>query len=214
MKRVLILGATGNGLFILNMVNQGYSSGYTEYKCVGFINDGINEYEGYPVLAGFNEMSAILKEEYYFFTALSVDGRSGRRQFYERLSIPVERFATFIHPSSFISENVDIGKGVFIGPNVSVNTKTIIEEGARIMPSVSIGSRCKIEKYAFVSVNSCIADNCEIGAGCHIGLSALISEGVSTGDSSLLGMGGFLKKSMGMNEVWVGNPARFLKERY
>jgi sugar O-acyltransferase (sialic acid O-acetyltransferase NeuD family) len=214
MKKVLILGATGNGLFIADMINQTFTKGLTDYKCVGFVSDNLNEYEGFPVIGGFDRIEAIKKEDYYFITALSVDCRSGRREFFRRLSIPSERFVSFIHPTSFISENVIIAPGVIIAPNVSINTSSHIEEGVRIMPNVSIGASCKISSYSFISVNSCIADFCSIGPGCHIGLSSVVSAGVTVGDSSLLGIGSFLQKSVNGNEVWVGNPAEFLKYRY
>lgn len=214
MKQILILGATGNGLFIADMINQTFRKGLTDYKCVGFVNDNLNEYEGFPVIGGFDEIETIKKGDYYFITALSVDCRAGRREFFSRLSIPTDRYATFIHPTAFISENVIIDPGVIIAPNASVNTSTHIEEGVRVMSNVSIGASCKIGSYSFISVNSCIADFCSVEPGCHIGLSSIISDGVTVGDSSLLGIGSFLQKSVRGNEIWAGNPAQFLKLRF
>lgn len=214
MKRVLILGASGNGLFIADMINQTFRKGLTEYECVGFISDNLIEYEGFPVIGGFDKIEIVKKEDYYFITALSIDCRAGRREFFSRLSIPSERFATFIHPTSFISEKVIIDPGVIIAPNVSINTSSHIEEGVRIMSNASIGASCKIGSNSFISVNSCIADFCSVESGCHIGLSSIVSEGVTVGDSSLLGIGSFLQKSVRGNEIWAGNPAQFLKFRF
>jgi acetyltransferase EpsM len=214
MKQVLILGATGNGLFIADLINQSYNRGMTDYKCVGFINDNLKVFNNYPVIGGFDKIEAMKEGDYYFITALSVDSRPQRREFFLGLSIPRQRLASFIHPTAFISANVVIEPGVIIAPNVTINTSSLIEEGARIMPNVSIGAHCKIGKYSFISVNSCIADFCSIEPGCHIGLSSVISEGLTVGDSSLVGIGGFLKESINGNEVWAGNPAKFLKFRY
>lgn len=214
MKRVIILGATGNGLFIANLINQTFEDKLSDFKCVGFVNDNLKQFEGFPVIGGFNDIEQIKKDDYNFITALSVDCRPGRREFYEKLTIEASRFTSFIHPTAFISKNVVIGPGVVIGPNVTINSSTIIEEGVRIMPSVSIGAYCKIGEYSFLSVNSCIADYCKVEPGTHIGLSALISDRLTVGDSTLVGMGACLQESAGPNEVWVGNPARFLKKRY
>jgi sugar O-acyltransferase (sialic acid O-acetyltransferase NeuD family) len=213
MKQVLILGASGNGLFIADMINQTFRKGLTDYECVGFVSDNLDEYQGFPVIGGFDKIETI-KRDYYFIPAISVDCRPGRRELFRRLSIPPERFATFIHPTSFISANVTIAPGVIIAQNVSINTATYIEEGVRIMSNASIGASCRIGCYSFVSVNSCLADFCNLEPGCHIGLSSVVSQGVTVGDSSLLGIGSFLQKSVKGNEIWAGNPAKFLKFRY
>lgn len=214
MKKIIILGATGNGLFIADMINQCNKDGSTDDICLGFVNDIYETYEGFPVLGKFCDFKKLIAQNYFFITAISVDSRPGRRDFYKSLEIPQERFYSFIHPSSFVSSNVKIGPGVIIGPNVSINAHTKIHEGARIMPGASIGANCCIEQYSFVSVNSCIADGCIVKAGCHIGLNATVSEDITIGDSSLLGMGSFLNQSVNSNEVWVGNPAKLLKKRF
>jgi len=214
MKRVLILGATGNGLFNANMINQTFDAGLCNFRCTGFVNDSPEGFKGYPVAGGFDKIDEFLEDDYYFLVGFGVDSRPGRRNFFADLNIPPERYATFVHPTAVISGDVVIEPGVIINPNVTINTGTTVGEGVRIMPGATIGSDCVLRQYSFVSVNSCIDDKCTLEEGCYLGLGSFLGEGVTVGDSSLLGMGGFLEKSIGSNEIWVGNPARFLKKRF
>ncbi len=214
MKKVAIIGATGNGLFIAEMINQCFNRRLTDFYCMGFVDDFSITFSGYPIISKFSGIPKLIKNNYYFITAISVDSRQGRKELYNSLHLPLEKMCSFTHPSAFISSNVIINKGVIIGPNVSINTNTIIEENVRIMPNVSIGAYCKIGKHSFLSVNSCLSDNCEIGDGCHIGLSSGIAKGIKIGDSSLVGMGAFVECNINSNEIWVGNPAKYLKKRY
>jgi acetyltransferase-like isoleucine patch superfamily enzyme len=50
-----------------------------------------------------------------------------------------------------------------------------------------------------------------IGDGVHIGLNATTRENITIGKNATLGMGSVLTKNIGENEIWVGNPARFLR---
>jgi len=64
-----------------------------------------------------------------------------------------------------------------------------------------------------------ISDNCfylgevHIGAHVFIGMNTLIISSVSIGDRAVIGAGSVITKDIPSGEVWVGNPARFLKRR-
>jgi acetyltransferase-like isoleucine patch superfamily enzyme len=50
-----------------------------------------------------------------------------------------------------------------------------------------------------------------IGKGVHVGLNATIREHLTIGDFATVGMGAVLTKDVGAEEIWAGNPARFLR---
>ena len=50
-----------------------------------------------------------------------------------------------------------------------------------------------------------ISDNCFIG--CH----SIILPGVTIGSNSIVGAGSVVTKDIGPNQVWAGNPARFIE---
>lgn len=56
-------------------------------------------------------------------------------------------------------------------------------------------SRIKIGEYAFIGARTIICSNVEIG------------------ENSIIGAGSVVTKNIPPNEIWAGNPARFIKKR-
>ena len=51
-----------------------------------------------------------------------------------------------------------------------------------------------------------------IGRNVWIGMRCIILKGVTIGDSSIVGAGSVVTKDIGANEVWVGNPATYMRD--
>lgn len=96
-----------------------------------------------------------------------------------------------IQSHSFICEGVDIGENVFIGHNVNtINDK---------FPKVN-NENWKCEKIV-------IQDNCSIGTG------AVLMSGITIGKNSLIGANSLVLNDIPDNEIWAGNPAKFIRRK-
>lgn len=51
----------------------------------------------------------------------------------------------------------------------------------------------------------------KMGKGSNVGLNATVLEYKTIGQFSVVGMGSVLTKNVPDNEIWVGNPAHFLR---
>lgn len=54
--------------------------------------------------------------------------------------------------------------------------------------------------------------NTNIGDRVSIGSNATIMGGITIGEGALIGAGSVVTKNVPANEVWVGNPAQFLRK--
>lgn len=112
---------------------------------------------------------------------------------------------------------------LIIGDNVGISNTTILcTECITIGSNVLIGGNCKIWDTDFHSLDTqsrifegdnniksspiIISDNCFIGANC------IVLKGVIIGKNSIIGAGSVVTKTIPDNEIWAGNPARFIKK--
>ncbi len=214
-RKLIILGGLGNGSVIANAIIDANKRGDKEWQFSGYLNDRLSKddmIEGHPVLGKLEDAHEFVKDGYYFInTIFRIDGQKERIELFESLNIPEKRLATFIHPLSYVAPNVNLGNGTVVMPNVSISSGTSFGNGCLIMVGATIGHDNKIGRYCHFAAQCCVGAYLTIADGVHIGLNATIRENLTLGKNATLGMGSVLTKNMDENEIWVGNPAKFLR---
>jgi maltose O-acetyltransferase len=111
-----------------------------------------------------------------------------------------------------------------IGDNSSIAPCTIVYAtfGVTIGKNCLISSNCGISSYNHIQNSNNRPGNAhedyqyskpvKIGDNVWIGMNACILPGVEIGDNSIIGAGSIVTKNIPSNEIWVGNPARFIKK--
>jgi acetyltransferase EpsM len=215
-KRVVILGGIGNGSVIANAIVDANKRGDREWEFAGYLNDRIaagGSIESFPVLGKLGDWSKAEFEGCFFInTIYRIDGQQQRIDLFESLRIPDERLAIFIHPLTYVAPNALLGPGTVVMPQASISSATFVGKGCLIMVGATILHNTKIGKYCHFAAQACVGANMTIGDGVHIGLNATIRENLKIGKNSTLGMGSVLTRDIGENEIWVGNPAKFLRK--
>lgn len=92
-----------------------------------------------------------------------------------------------------------------ISSHAKISLNTLIMTGATIGHNTTTGIFNHIASQAVVGAYI------KMGEGVHIGLNSTVREYLSIGSYSILGMGSVLTKNILEKEVWVGNPARKLR---
>lgn len=112
---------------------------------------------------------------------------------------------------------------IFIGNNVGItNTCINAHSTITIEDNVNIGGDCKIYDSDFHSIeynkrikandNEYVSKPIVIKEGAWIGAHSIILKGVTIGKRSVIGAGSVVTCDIPNDEVWGGNPARFIKK--
>lgn len=215
MRKVAILGGQGNAAVIAAAIEHARHAGATDLEVAGFLND--REEQGtmidiFPVIGKTSDAKRFLEEDYWFInTILRIEGNKERIEMFENLGIPDERMATFVHPMAYVAPSVELGAGCVIMPNVSMSPGTKLGKSCLMMAGSMMGHDNIVGDFCHIAAQAAVGSYLHIGRGVHIGLNATVRENLTIGDFATLGAGAVLTKNIGANEIWVGNPARFLR---
>lgn len=118
-------------------------------------------------------------------------------------------------------EFIYINEKVFIGPRVLMGAakeaEIFIEDSVMLGPEVKlIAGDHRYDVPGMEIRNSGVGrlGQIRIRRGAWIGAGSIILKGVSIGEGGILGAGSVLSKDIPANEIWAGNPAKFIKRRY
>jgi len=112
-----------------------------------------------------------------------------------------------------INCHVFIENDVIIGDNVTVKAGVQIWDGLRIEDNVFIGPNVTFTNDAFPRSKQYQENVLQtfIRKGASIGANSTILGGITIGENALIGAGSVVTKDVPANELWVGNPARKVK---
>ena len=91
--------------------------------------------------------------------------------------------------------------------------------GVVIHPQVKIGDRCRIYHHVTLASESCIGSehfiilDDEVTIGAHSIVIARPNSSLRIGKGAVIGAGSVVTKDVPSEEVWAGNPARFLRRK-
>lgn len=109
-----------------------------------------------------------------------------------------------------LGDDVVIHNGVCI--DRAVTGLTSIGEGTKIDNLVHIAHGCQVGKRCLIVAGVVLGGRCEIGNYSFIGMNASIRQHVKIGRNCVIGAGAVVTKDVPDNQIWVGNPAKYLKE--
>jgi acetyltransferase-like isoleucine patch superfamily enzyme len=96
-------------------------------------------------------------------------------------------------------------KQIIIGNNVTIGGNTVIYDSDFHNLNPSIRQDKSIDKQSAIKLPVIIEDNVFIGA--H----TTILKGVTIGENSIIGACSLVSKDIPKNQIWGGNPAKFIK---
>lgn len=217
-KPVIIIGGEGNGGVVAACIEDNRKRfGNNEYLVSGFITDFIpkgQKINGYPILGNTDEISNFLTDsQYMFMYAIHPIGRGIlREKIFNKISIPIDRFATVIHHTAFVPDSAKIHPGVLIMANSYIGPAAEIGANTLIKASCLIGHNTKIGQLSTFSAGCIVSSYVNIGKCSDVAFGARVIEKVNIGNYSTVGAASLILKDIPDYEIHVGSPAKFLRK--
>ncbi|MCJ7934337.1 MAG: N-acetyltransferase [Chryseobacterium sp.] len=134
---------------------------------------------------------------------------------------------TFVWQFCVILKGAKIGKDCNINCQVFIENEVSIGNNVTIKPGVQIWDGVDLEDDVFIGPNVTFTNDLFpksknkdftlektlVKKGASIGANATILAGITIGENALVGAGSVVTKNIPANEIWVGNPAKFLKKK-
>lgn len=123
-------------------------------------------------------------------------------------------------PGAVIGSNCNINCHVFIENDVTIGNNVTIKPGVQIWDGLRIGNNVFIgpnvtftnDKYPRSKQYPEKFQSTIIEDGVSIGAAAVILGGVTIHKHAMIGAGSIVTHDVPENELWIGNPARFVRK--
>ncbi len=210
-EKIVVIGGGGHAKVLISVIKKSLT-----YKVVGYSDSkDLGAILGVPYLGDDNKLGEIFAQG-VIYAAIGIGQVNLTKKRFEIMKNIKKLGFTF---------------PIIISKDAIVNEDVSIEEGSQILDGAALISGTRIGKFCIINTNSTIEHDCNIGAFCHIATGAVLSGGIEVGDFSMigsnavvvqykkiasncmLGSGCVVTKDILTEGIYIGNPARKLKEK-
>jgi sugar O-acyltransferase (sialic acid O-acetyltransferase NeuD family) len=121
------------------------------------------------------------------------------------------KFATLVHPSTLLSDYVEIGEGSIITAGCVLTTQISLGRHNITNLLTSVGHDVVTGDYCTMAPHVAVSGNVTMGDGVEVGTGALLIQGRKLGTGCFVGAGAVVSKDIPENILAVGCPARQVK---
>lgn len=210
----MILGVGGYCANLIDIMRDINAAGREALAPLGFLDDDPEkigaDYHGYQVLGPLSA-AARFPDAWFVNGIGSAENAWRKHEIIERTGMPVERFITLVHPSSYVAPSAHIGRGTVVAQGCVIMAGARIGDHVKMLPNATISYGSSVGHYATVSSGAVTLADVKVGRSCYLGANVTIKERTSVGDRCVLGMGAVVIRDVADDCVVVGNPARVLR---
>jgi len=168
---------------------------------------------GLPVIAFENIKEKFPPSKFSMFIALAYSEMNKKRtEFFNEAKNKGYELYSFIHPSTKIWDEFEMGENCFIlannviQPFVKIGNNVLIGSNNLISHNTTIGDNC------FITSNVTMGGHITMGKNCFVGLSATINQRIKIGNECIIGAGTIITKDINDKEVYAENSSKKLPQ--
>ena len=213
-KKIIILGAGGAGMDIVSIINSINKLEKT-WEIFGFLDDNKNiigtQVMGIPVLGKIEKLD-VYKDKYLISSIAHPTNRDVRKIIWDKMSD--YKFATIIHPSAILFDNVSIGEGSVVNANCVLASNIRIGENVIIAYGCNIAHETIIESHVALGTGVNLSSGVVVGKGSYIGAGVSTTHEIKIEENTLVSVGAAVVSDLKGNSLrmWIGVPAISIKE--
>lgn len=206
--RIAVAGAGGFGRETADALRDQYpDSGVF----AGFLDDGMPELLIADQVLGPIDMIHELPDLRLVVSVGNPRNYFARAAIVERLGLADSRYATVVHRLAHVSQSSTVGAGSVLLAGVVLTADATIGRHVAVMPQVLVTHDVVVGDHATLASAVTLGGGVVVDEGAYLGAGALVREGVHIGAWSQVGMGSVVLRDIPAGEVWVGSPARKLR---
>lgn len=213
---LIVIGAGGGTrelLPFLDDINRSTSTD-TKWKVVGILDDDSTlhgtQLANHPILGSIDRL-AEFPDARIIIAIASQREITIRRRLFDRIGLPLSRYATLVHPRAYVAPTARISEGCVIYPHVSIGPGTSIGHNSVIYFNSVLHHDTAINAHCAVCAGVVIAGGCRVGECAYLGAGCCLRDGVNVSDECLVGMGAVVTRDVAAGTTVCGVPARKLR---
>ena len=203
MENIILLGLGGHAHSVVDSIEQA-----GEYNIIGFLET--KEMQG-KRFRDYQDLGVDNNIQEYFdrgirsaFITIGFMGYGNiRNRLYQQLKDIGYTVPNIIDRTAVVSENIELGDGIFIGKNAVINMNVKIGEMCIINTGAIVEHDCEIGKFSHIAVGSVLCGGVVVGEQTLIGANATVIQEKRIGNCCIIGAGSTIRKNVEKNSMVV-----------
>jgi sugar O-acyltransferase (sialic acid O-acetyltransferase NeuD family) len=136
------------------------------------------------------------------------DAYTARRALVIRLDLPIDRYATIIHPAASVGSTCRVGPGSVLLAGAALTADVVVGSHVSIMPQVVLTHDVRVDDYATLASGVRLGGGVHVGTGAYLASGVGVREGLTVGRWAMVGMNSAVTRDVPDERLWYGSPAR------
>lgn len=163
------------------------------------------EWRGVPVLGGDEAVAALDPSSVLLVNAVGQRvGASAREEIYERMKARGFRFATLVHPHTFVDSTATLAEGVQVMAGAVVQADASIGPNSIINTMASVDHDCFLGAHVHIAPGAVLCGAVSVHDRAFVAAGATVIQGITIGHRAIVGAGTILVRNLSDGTLVLG----------